>query len=65
MYLNSSLFFFIPTGRNVERAKHILIESGMPLFLADDMDDAARKAVVSLTGWRIMDVHRARGMTRE
>ncbi|XP_068759085.1 succinate--CoA ligase [GDP-forming] subunit beta, mitochondrial-like [Montipora capricornis] len=37
-------------GRNVERAKHILTESGMPLFLADDMDDAARKAVISLTG---------------
>ncbi|CAH3193786.1 unnamed protein product [Porites evermanni] len=35
-------------GTNVEKAKHILTESGMPLIPADDMDDAARKAVISL-----------------
>jgi len=35
-------------GRNVESAKRILTESGMPLIVADDMDDAARKAVISL-----------------
>jgi len=32
----------------VESAKRILTESGMPLIVADDMDDAARKAVISL-----------------
>lgn len=35
-------------GRNVESAKRILTESGMPLIVADDMDDAARKVVISL-----------------
>ncbi|KAL9959399.1 hypothetical protein ACROYT_G032721 [Oculina patagonica] len=35
-------------GTNVESAKRILTESGMPLIPADDMDDAARKAVISL-----------------
>ena len=32
----------------MESAKRILTESGMPLIVADDMDDAARKAVISL-----------------
>ena len=32
----------------MESAKRILNESGMPLITADDMDDAARKAVISL-----------------
>lgn len=36
-------------GTNVEEAKRILRDSGMPLILADDMDDAAQKAVTSLT----------------
>ncbi|EDO43956.1 predicted protein [Nematostella vectensis] len=35
-------------GNNVDKAQHILEESGMPLIAADDMDDAAIKAVVSL-----------------
>ena len=32
----------------MENAKRILTESGMPLIVADDMDDAARKVVISL-----------------
>lgn len=32
----------------MKNAKRILTESGMPLIAADDMDDAARKAVISL-----------------
>lgn len=32
----------------MENAKRILTESDMPLILADDMDDAARKVVISL-----------------
>lgn len=35
-------------GTNVEEAKRILRDSGMPLIPADDMDDAAQKAVTSL-----------------
>lgn len=33
----------------MEEAKRILRDSGMPLIPADDMDDAAQKAVTSLT----------------
>ncbi|XP_074610618.1 succinate--CoA ligase [GDP-forming] subunit beta, mitochondrial-like [Acropora palmata] len=36
-------------GRNVKAAKDILTKSGMPLIPADDMDDAAKKVVDSLT----------------
>ena len=35
----------------MENAKRILTESGMPLIVADDMDDAARKVVISLVDW--------------
>lgn len=43
-----NVFFILFLGTNVEMAKHILTESGIPLIQADDMDDAARKAVISL-----------------
>lgn len=45
------VIFVLFLGTNVEKAKHILTESGMPLIPADDMDDAARKAVISLVDW--------------
>lgn len=35
-------------GTNVEQAKKILSESGMPITTADNLDDAAKKAVASL-----------------
>ncbi|XP_020903721.1 succinate--CoA ligase [GDP-forming] subunit beta, mitochondrial, partial [Exaiptasia diaphana] len=35
-------------GNNVDKAQHILEESGLPIIAAKDMDDAAMKAVVSL-----------------
>jgi len=35
-------------GTNVERGKEILRESGLNLIAADDLDDAAKKAVVAL-----------------
>ena len=53
------------SGTNVERAKHILTESGMPLIPADDMDDAARKAVISLVDWCITGTNKTRGITRK
>jgi len=36
-------------GTNVELGKKILSESGLPLITADDLDDAAQKAVATLT----------------
>lgn len=35
-------------GTNVEQGKRILKESGMKLITADDLDDAAEKAVKAL-----------------
>lgn len=35
----------------MEEAKRILRDSEMPLITADDMDDAAQKAVTSLANW--------------
>ena len=35
-------------GTNVQRGKEILQESGLPITTADDLDDAAVKAVASL-----------------
>lgn len=35
-------------GTNVEEAKNIIKESGMAIMAADNLDDAARKAVQSL-----------------
>jgi len=36
-------------GTNVEKAKKILADSGMPITTADNLDDAAMKAVSSLS----------------
>lgn len=36
-------------GTNVEQGKRILKESGMKLITADDLDDAAEKAVKALS----------------
>lgn len=46
--------FFLWSGRNVKAAKDILTKSGMPLIPADDMDDAAKKVVDSLTSWWVV-----------
>lgn len=35
-------------GTNVEAAKKILAESGLPIHSATDLDDAAQKAVASI-----------------
>lgn len=35
-------------GTNVERGKKLLEESGLALITADDLDDAATKAVASI-----------------
>ena len=35
-------------GTNVEEAKRIMTESGLPIISAEDLDDAAQKAVASL-----------------
>ena len=36
-------------GTNVERGKEIIESSGLTIITADDLDDAAHKAVVSLS----------------
>lgn len=46
--------FLLWSGRNVKAAKDILTKSGMPLIPADDMDDAAKKVVDSLTSWWVV-----------
>lgn len=35
-------------GTNVEEAKQIIKNSGLPIISADDLDDAAQKAVATL-----------------
>ena len=35
-------------GTNVDEAKKIMAESGLPIISAEDLDDAAQKAVASL-----------------
>lgn len=41
--------FFCPfPGTNVHEAKRILTESGLPILAADDLDDAAKKAVAAI-----------------
>ena len=35
-------------GTNVEEAKRIMANSGLPIISAEDLDDAAQKAVASL-----------------
>jgi malate-CoA ligase subunit beta len=37
-------------GTNVEEGRRILDESGLALIRADDLDDAARKAVAAVPG---------------
>lgn len=36
-------------GTNVQRGKEIIESSGLTIITADDLDDAAHKAVVSLS----------------
>lgn len=36
-------------GTNVEQAKQLLTDSGLPITPAGDFDDVARKAVASLS----------------
>lgn len=38
-----------PTGTNVEAAKQILIDSKLPIISAEDLDDAAQKAVKAIS----------------
>lgn len=40
------LLFFI--GTNVTEAKKVLAESGLPIVTANNLDDAAKKAVISV-----------------
>lgn len=53
-YLFVTSFFFSPaivfflTGTNVTEAKRILTESGLPITAAENLDDAARKAVAAI-----------------
>ncbi len=37
-------------GTNVDKGKRILAESQLPIVLADDLDDAARKVVQVVNG---------------
>ncbi|XP_076033897.1 succinyl-coenzyme A synthetase beta subunit, GDP-forming [Oratosquilla oratoria] len=37
-------------GNNVEAGKRILLESGLPVQSAEDLDEAAKKAITSLSG---------------
>lgn len=39
---------FVIKGTNVDAAKKILKESGLPIQSASDLDDAAKKAVASI-----------------
>lgn len=39
---------FLYEGTNVEAAKKILAESGLPIQSATNLDDAAQKAVASI-----------------
>jgi malate-CoA ligase subunit beta len=36
-------------GTNVEEGKRIISESGLPIITADDLGEAARKAVAAVT----------------
>lgn len=45
------IFYLIFVGTNVEEAKRILKESNLPILSAVDLDDAAQKAVQSLSAW--------------
>ena len=40
--------FFSPQGTNVKEGKRIIKESGINVLAADDLDDAAQKAVHSI-----------------
>lgn len=44
----SVLYNYILIGTNVDAAKKILKESGLPIQSASDLDDAAKKAVASI-----------------
>ena len=51
--LNSSIIFvsnhvWLTPGTNVDQAKKLLQESGLPIQSASDLSDAAEKAVASL-----------------
>ena len=48
IFIPFSPFSHCSTGFNVDEAKKILKESGLPIQTADDMDTAAQKAVASL-----------------
>lgn len=40
--------FLLVPGTNVHEAKRILTESGLPITAAEDLDDAAVKAVAAI-----------------
>lgn len=46
LLINTSTNFV--TGTNVDAAKQILKDSGLPIQSASDLDDAAKKAVASI-----------------
>ncbi len=39
----------LPVGTNVDNAKRLLAESGLPIVAASDFEDAAAKTVASLS----------------
>jgi succinyl-CoA synthetase beta subunit len=47
-WLYCLMFLYGITGTNVEKGKQIMAESGFNIITADDLDDAAQKAVQSL-----------------
>jgi succinyl-CoA synthetase beta subunit len=46
--VSTHFHIFLCTGTNVDEAKRILKDSKLPIVSANDLDDAAKKAVASL-----------------
>ena len=49
IYLLILLFDFRPPGTNVDRAKQLLAESGLPITAANDFEDVAAKTVAAIS----------------
>lgn len=45
-FVSFTLHYF--AGTNVNEAKKTLMDSGLPIITANDLDEAARKAVMSI-----------------
>lgn len=48
IFLRHRLFTVCVLGTNVQEAKRILSESGLPIVAANDLEDAAKKAVAAI-----------------